>query len=77
MAAYILQGIKNGVQAIGRCPVSREVLERMAGAPFADSEAFIAAMDALVAGKAWVTGYEISHVTQSVVIFGLALPPAP
>jgi hypothetical protein len=77
MDSYILQDIKNGVEAIGRCSVTRTVLELLAEAPFADSDAFIAALDALVAGKDWVTGYEISHATQSATIFGPAVPPSP
>ena len=76
MDTYILQSIKSRVEAIGRCSVTREVLERMAEAPFADTDAFIAALDALVAAKDWVTGYEIAHVSQSVDIYGPALPPA-
>jgi hypothetical protein len=77
MDNYILQQIKAKVEGVGYCKVTRSTLELLAEAPFADTDALLAAMDQLMAAKAWITSYDVDHIQQDVTFHGPIVAPPP
>ena len=77
MDNYILQQMKDKVEGVGSCKLTRATLELLAEAPFADTAALIAGLDALAAAKDWITSYDVDHINQDVTFYGPIVVPEP
>ena len=77
MDDYILQQIKDKVEGVGHCKITRAVLELLAEAPFADTDALIAGLDELTAAKDWITSYDVDHINQDITFRGPVVVPPP
>ena len=70
MSNYLVPQIESEIAAAGLSIVTFSAMEFADGAPFADVDALVAALDAFVAAKAWLTGYTIDHARGTVLFDG-------
>jgi len=77
MSNYLVPQIEGEIAAAGISMVTFEAMEFAGGAPFADVDALIAALDAFVAAKDWLRGYNIDHARGIVLFDGPKVPYTP
>jgi hypothetical protein len=65
-----IQAIKKDIEGNGSSLVPFKTIEHVLGQCYADDDDFEAAVDALVASKVWVTGYEIGWKDRIVLFTG-------
>ena len=77
MANYLVAQIKSEVEAGGLSIVTFEAMEFANEAPFADADELVAAVDAFVASKDWLTSYTIDHARETILFRGPVVPAIP